>query len=586
MSKMQHLKQANSNKKKSAGLSGLSNNKKRQLKGLSEQAAHAFMQQRFDICEQLFRKIERIQPGNADVANMRGIICSETKQPKEAEKYFVDAINAAPKRCEFHINLGKLYLTNKLYPDALERYRAALQLDVHSLPAQLGCAHALTKLGHAEKAIEILQKAKKRHPRDTDVLMGLFLALSSLDRRTEARNCLSSILERDGNHSRAHLEMGRMELQEGHLEEAEREIRMTLAITPDDIGAYATLAELKKFESEQEADVAAMLSLHAHSESDSLDRMTLSFTLGKVLDNLKQHDRAFAYYREGNDIRHLHTTYHADVELAHLQHIMEAYTQNVFEQNSGLDDATPIFIVGMPRCGSTLTEQILGSHPDVETKGEWGFLEELLSRYNSDDNPLTLERITSFSPEQWGEIGQAFLDRMKAGHPAALRLTDKSLHNTRMVGAIHCAMPNARIIHVRRHPLDSCLSIYKQNFVGQLNDFGCNLGELGYYYRMYLRLMQHWRDVLPAGVMYEMDYERLVANQEEETRKLLDFCGLAWDDRCLQFNKATNVVRTASITQVRRGMYSDSLAAWKRYEKHLQPLIRILGTEYNHPQIR
>ena len=153
-----------------------------------------------------------------------------------------------------------------------------------------------------------------------------------------------------------------------------------------------------------------------------------------------------------------------------------------------------------------------------------------------------------------------------------------------MIGAIHCALPKAKIVHVRRHPLDTCLSIYKLPLVGQHYGYGYDLGELGRYYQMYLKLMQHWRDTLPAGVMYELDYEDLVANQERETRKLLDYCGLPWNEACLQFSKAKNVVRTASMAQVRRDIYSDSVAAWKRYEKQLKPLIRILGTKY--PKIR
>ncbi|MDQ6987006.1 MAG: sulfotransferase, partial [Mariprofundaceae bacterium] len=134
-------------------------------------------------------------------------------------------------------------------------------------------------------------------------------------------------------------------------------------------------------------------------------------------------------------------------------------------------------------------------------------------------------------------------------------------------------------IHVRRNPLDTCLSIYKNDLLGGQFQYGRNLGGLGYYYRMYLRLMQHWHDVLPEGVMYELDYEKLVENQESETRKLLAFCGLDWDESCLRFNRTRNIVSTSSIAQVRRPIYRDSVAAWKRYEKHLQPLIRILGSE-------
>jgi hypothetical protein len=150
-----------------------------------------------------------------------------------------------------------------------------------------------------------------------------------------------------------------------------------------------------------------------------------------------------------------------------------------------------------------------------------------------------------------------------------------------MVGAIHCALPKAKIVHVRRHPLDTCLSIYKLDLAGLMFDFAYDLADLGHYYRHYLKVMQHWRDVLPKGAMYELDYEMLVADQEGETRKLLDYCDLPWNEACLQFDKAKNVVRTSSMSQVRQGIYTDAMAVWKRYEKHLQPLIDILGPEYS-----
>ena len=366
------------------------------------------------------------------------------------------------------------------------------------------------------------------------------------------------------------------------MDQAEQEVRKVLALDPNNVGAYAMLAEIKKGGSEDDADVTAMARLHARLDPNAPGRMILDFALSQVMDKLKLYDRAFEYCREGNDLRRTHSHYNADEELAHLQDIMKAYTPTMFANGSGLEDATPVFIVGMPRCGSTLTEQILAAHPKVGDEGEWGYFERILAERN-DDEPLTLERLTAFTPEQWREIGEQFITRMRSDHPDAARITDKSLHNIRLIGAIHCAMPKAKIVHVRRHPLDTCLSIYRNNLLGIQFDFGCNLGELGYYYRMYLRLMQHWRDVLPAGVLYELDYEQMVASQEAETRNLLAYCELPWDDSCLQFDKSKNLVRTASVSQVRQPIYKSSLAAWERYEQHLQPLIRILGTDYGHP---
>lgn len=566
-----------------ARTTSLSNNKKRQVKALSEQAAQAFTNGRLDICELIFRKIESIQQGNADVANMRGIISTQAGRLKDAEQQFVNAINAAPRRIDFHTNLGKLYLKSGLPGDALKRYQAALQLDAHSLDAQLGFGVTLTQLGNPEAAIPVFKKALKRHSRNPDLLMGLAKAYMAAKEPGKARDTVNQILERDANHIPARLELASVDVQEGHRDEAEQEVRKVLALDPNNVAAYATLAEVKKGDSENDPDIAAMIHLHGKLDPSSASRMTLAFALSQMLDKLKQYDQSFEYCREGNDLRHKHSHYNADEELAHLQNIMEAYTPATFANASDLNDPTPLFIVGMPRCGSTLTEQILASHPDVASEGEWSFFERVLSQKNTEREPLTLERLTSFNSDQWREIGQEFLERIKSDHPQAVHVTDKSLNNIRLIGAIHCAMPNAKIIHVRRHPLDTCLSIYRNNLLGAQFEFGFNLGELGYYYRMYLRLMQHWRDILPAGVMYELDYEKLVGDQEAETRSLLKFCNLPWNDQCLQFYKTKNLVQTASVSQVRQPMYTGSMAAWKRYEEHLQPLIRILGTDYGHP---
>ena len=562
----------------------LSNNKKRQVALAVEQALEALRSGRLDICEQWLRKIEAIHPDNPDAADLRGVLCAQAGQLAEAEQHFVNAINSAPKRATLHTHLGDLYLSQRLYSDALPRYRSAAKIDPHSLPAHLGLSKALLELGFAEKARQILEKMIKRHGRDPNVLMGLFSACYRLNLLDEGLIYLEKLLQLYPDYPEAHFELGKLKVQMGSIEAGESDIRTALKLQPNDARAHGALADIRKFEHE-DADTASMIALHARSAPLSGDRMILSFALGKIMDDLQQHDRAFAYFKEANDIRSQHTAYNSDEELAHLQQIMEAYTPSVFERNSGLDDSTPIFIVGMPRCGSTLVEQILAAHPDVASRGECEFFEKAMAGFNDDQNPLTLDRTISFSPEEWRKVGETYLDFLKANVPSTPHITDKSLTNIRLIGAIHCAMPKARIIHVRRHPLDSCLSIYRQNLQGKLFDFGCNLGELGYYYKMYLRLMQHWREVLPADVMYEMDYEQLVGNQEAETRKLLDACDLDWNEQCLQFSKTKNVVRTASVTQVRRGIYSDSLAAWKRYEKHLDPLIRILGTEYGHPPV-
>ncbi|WP_167632455.1 tetratricopeptide repeat-containing sulfotransferase family protein [Mariprofundus ferrooxydans] len=558
-----------------ARVTKLSNNKKRQIEALVEQAASALSARRTDVCEQLCLKIEAIQPGNADVANIRGIVCVQAGDKMQAEQLFVQAINAAPKRAEFHNNLGKLYLSQKLFTDAAERYRSAMHYDRNSLDLKLGYCASLVGMGEPEKALPILEQLRSKKPNPPDLFMALFYAYQGLGRIDDALACLDKLIAGDADHFDARFQRGQLFMQQGRMQEAEDELHAALALRPDYSKAYSMLVEMKKFTSDDDADKKTMEALYQQSAPGSVDRVYLCFALGKANEDLKHFDEAFAYFEEGNTLRQRYSDYNLDAELAHLEAVMSFYTPEVLQCTSSLDDDRPVFIVGMPRSGSTLTEQILAAHPDVGSRGEWNAFEESLLDRGQPDQPLTLEEMTAFSAEQWRETGQAYLDRLD--DDASKRIIDKTLINFRLIGAIHCALPHARIIHVRRHPLDNCLSIYRANLSGGHFDFGYNLGRLGYYYRMYQRLMQHWRTVLPAGVMYEMDYEELVANQEDQTRRLLEFCDLDWNDACLQFNKAPTVVATASVAQVRREMYSDAVARWKRYEKHLQPLIKILG---------
>lgn len=555
----------------------LSNNKKRKVQELLAQAAHALSLRRHDVLETILQEVEQMQADNPDLANLRGVLACENGRFEQAEKFFVSAINAAPKRADFHLNLGMLYLNQGLPFDALERFRAAMGIDKHSIVAIVGVSQCLIRIGEHKQACSILERALGDRPANDELLLAMFRASFSLAQLEKARACLESVLLRRPDSAEAHMGIAQIALQQGDFTEAQNEAREAVRLAPDNSSLYTFISGVTKFKDADDDILRCMLEQYKKSADKPVDRTNLAFALAKAMDDLGDVERAWSFIREGNDLRHKHGSYDAENELEHMQEIMRHYTPEVCAGNSGIKDETPIFILGMPRCGSTLTEQIIAAHPDVVSRGESEtFVKNALLDYHSDEDALTLERITSFSPDEWQTLGASYLRRMKAEIPGAKRVTDKSLTNIRHLGAIHCALPMARIIHVRRDPMDTCFSIYKNNLIGGHFGFGFNLGELGYYYRMYLKLMQHWRDVLPAGAMYEMDYEALVADQEGETRKLLDYCGLPWNEACLQFTRTKNVVATTSVAQVRRAINKDSLAAWKPYAEHLQPLLRIL----------
>jgi len=492
-------------------------------------------------------------------------------------RYFQQAIEVAPRRCEFHANLAGIFLLQGDPDKALAAYQRSLALKPHQLEIQLGCATALMGLGRFDEAKAMMLAAHKRQSSNCNALMKLFRIDYESGRSDEAEGWLQQVLTLDAGHAEAHYCYAMLLSESGRQQQAEIEVREALRLNPVDADAALLLSELKAYV-ERDADVELLASMHADTRLAAAGKIKLGFAYGKVLDDLGEYDQAFDCFEQANQLRSEQSTYDNDQELGHLQMVMDTYTPQVLAHASERDSDAPLFIVGMPRSGSTLVEQILAAHPDVVARGECGFFEDALAVNSSQEEPLTLELLAAYDKQQWGQVADDYLQQLQQSD-SVLRYTDKTLTNIRLIGAIHCALPHARIIHVQRHPLDNCLSIFRHNLLGSQFDYGRKLGELGYYYRMYQQLMQHWRDVLPAGVLCEVDYQSLVADPEPQTRQLLDACGLEWNESCLRFYEAYNVVRTASFMQVRKPVSSGSVGVWKHYEKQLQPLIRILGVD-------
>ena len=241
----------------------------------------------------------------------------------------------------------------------------------------------------------------------------------------------------------------------------------------------------------------------------------------------------------------------------------------------GNPSAAPIFIVGMPRSGTTLIEQILASHPKVFGAGELREMANLAGRIGGADAAAFPEAVQALSGEELRRIGEQYVQAVTRLAPGAERITDKMPGNFSLAGLIHLALPNARIIHACRDPRDTAFSCFSLLFSGTL-EFTYDLAELGRYYRAYLKLMAHWREVLPQGIMLEVQYEDVVRDLESQARRIIAHCGLEWDDACLSFYKTERSVRTASATQVRQPIYQSSIGRWRLHEEELQPLLREL----------
>jgi tetratricopeptide (TPR) repeat protein len=382
----------------------------------------------------------------------------------------------------------------------------------------------------------------------------------------------------------AHNNMGNVLKELGRLAEALDAYLEALRLDPSISGVYVNLADSKKFAA-GDPHLAAMEALAAKTDGLSkTDRMQLDFALGKAFADIKDHARSFKHLQAGNAAKRATIAYDEQASFALFDRIAAAFSRDLIAAKSGGGDpaATPVFIIGMPRSGTTLVEQIIASHPLAYGAGELQALNDVvLTVRGPDGNTLPYpEFVASLDGNALHQIGGryvALLRELAAKHGCAdaARITDKMPSNYYFAGLIHLALPNATIIHTMRDPVDTCLSCFSKLFAAEQNHT-YDLGELGRYYKRYERLMAHWRAVLPEGRMLEVRYEDVVADLEGQARRIIAHCGLPWDDRCLSFHETDRPVRTASATQVRQPIYTSAVGRWRVYEAQLGPLLEAL----------
>lgn len=361
----------------------------------------------------------------------------------------------------------------------------------------------------------------------------------------------------------------------GQFAQAEDQYHAALRESPEFCEAYYNLAHVRKH-TDDTGLLPAIRTLVHRGDIPRRQRCLLSFAAGKICDDQHDHAAAFEYYQQGNKLH--------DAQFDPVQHreavedLISVCNQSFFDQRRGCGNPSevPIFVVGVPRSGTSLVEQVLASHPAVHGAGELYDLHAIgktLPQHTPKGEAFPI-CLPDLEPGLFAKFGDAYLRRIRTLDQRADRIVDKMPGNYLLLGLIALLLPQARIIHCRRDPLDTCLSCYFQ-FFSQGVPYAYNLEHLGFYYGTYLKLMEHWRKTLPVP-MLEIEYESLVHEHEATCRRLIEFCGLEWDDRCLEFHKAERPVHTASNWQVRQPLYSSSIGRWRRYEKHLGPLQREL----------
>jgi len=433
-------------------------------------------------------------------------------------------------------------------------------------------ATALSRQQKTHEAVRLARQIAKRHPDSAEVFntLGALLAVANLPRESLAAFDRALVLK--PSYADAYSNMGNILAELGKFEAAKSAYERAVELAPQRGTFHRNLAFVKDFRA-GDPQLAAMaeLALVATTLPPS-EQTALQFALSKAYADLGEHERSFQHLLQANAQKRHQTAYDEAATLAAFARIHTTFPSELIaaKRDLGHPSPLPIFIVGMPRSGTTLTEQILASHPKVFGAGELDhFYQEVVTRIwdPKEAGAPSLSRVTG--PHLWQGAAR-YLARISRAAPAADRVVDKMPSNFRFLGLIHLALPNARIIHIRRDPLDTCLSCFSVHFAGD-HPYAYDLGELGRYYRAYERLMEHWRRVLPPHVLLEIRYEDLVADLDREARRIVAHCGLEWNDSCLDFHKTQRSIRTASARQVRQPLYHSSIGRWRQYAQHLAP---------------
>lgn len=514
-----------------------------------------------------------LEPGFAEAHNNLGTALQALGRHEEASAHYAQALALGGGAADFHVNRGKALHRLGRDEEAIVEYGRALALRPHDAEALNDFGNALQSLGRHEAAIERYRQALAQKPGFAAAHNNLANSLHALDRHAEAIAEYEAALAARPDNAAAASNLGTALRELGRLDEARRAFERAVELAPERAGFHLNLAEVKRFAAgDPQLDALAALARH-EAALPPQERIELHFALAKAQADLGARAASFRHLRQGNALKRAETAYDEAATLGLLARIGDLFTPELMRAKAGLGAASevPVFIVGMPRSGTSLVEQILASHPEIFGAGELTDFTALAS-----EGGAFPEDVATMAGAALHNLGTRYLDRLRAHAPEVRRITDKLPANFLLAGLIHLALPGARLIHVRRDPVDTCWSCYATLFTaGQ--PFAYDLAELGRYYRAYDALMAHWRRVLPAGAMLEIRYEDLVADLAGEARRMIAYCGLDWDEACLGFHRTERAVRTASAAQVRQPIYPSSVGRWRDYEGELGPLLEALA---------
>jgi tetratricopeptide (TPR) repeat protein len=528
-----------------------------------------------------FDRALAINPQFAEAYHNRGNTLRELNRPDDALVSYEEALAIKPRLVEALYNRGSLLKELNRSEEALGSYKEALAINPNNAEAHVACGNLLESLNQPAEALVSYNRAIALNPNAGDAHVMRGDLLRTLERPEEALASYDGAVAVSPDHAVAHDRRGLVLVELGRLAEAKSAHEHAISLAPRKAPFYYNLTAVKEL-TPGDPLVRAMKKLSRDIVSlDWEEQTALHFAMAKMFADIADYKKSFQQLVKGNALKRSHMRHDEPGTLAAIDGLRATFTSKLMEANQGLGEASrvPVFIIGMPRSGTTLVEQVLASHPEVFGAGEnpefvsaalevWG--PHLTGLHFSEENLETFG-------DRLRQTGASYMRRIGHLAPVAKRIINKMPDNFRLAGLIHITLPNARIIHIRRDPVDTCVSCFSTLFVGENVPFSYDLTELGRYYRSYDSLMAHWRDVLPPDVMLDIQYEDLVADIEGQASRMIAHCGLEWDARCLDFHRTERPVRTASAVQVRRPIYKTSVGRSRNYKIFLGPLLSALG---------
>jgi tetratricopeptide (TPR) repeat protein len=509
--------------------------------------AHAAEHQRagrFDEAEKLYRQILRNNPVNVDALRLLGTVAFQAQRMEEAEQLFRRATVAAPDFVAAIIDLGRVLKEQGRFEDAIRSFRRVLALEPDNIQASFLLAGTLSPAALNYEAIQAFERALKLRPNHPGALLGLGHALKAVGRQ----------------------------------EEAVTAYRACAREWPKSGASYWSLANLKSYQL-SDADIEEIKSRLDQGELNVESEVNFLFALAKATEDKKDFKEAWQYYHDGNKLRRENEYYNpVRTEVAY-DSVIETFDARHMKKNAGLGNPDPaaIFVVGLPRSGLTLIEQVLASHSQVESTSELPYIGHVAQSLNRNraDGIVYPKAVLSLEPGHLQRLGQDYLRAAQLHRTESKpRFIDKMPNNFPHLGFLHLILPNAKIIDARRQPLDSCLNCYRQLFASG-RSFTYDLTDIGEYFLQYQRLMDHWHTVMPGQVL-TLQYEEVVTDFENQIERLLAFCELPSEEGCFQFHQTERPVRTASSEQDRQPVYNSSINFWRNYEQELGELIEVL----------